>query len=111
VDYCLRNIKRQPRSIILAFSLLVTSCVSAKTPYENFVAGLRAWEGKDIRRDPEFSAYRRAVLSNGNYEYRLTRPYGQGKGPCTTIYEVDPNNYKIVRSDFSGSKDDCIIPP
>jgi hypothetical protein len=91
--------------------ILIAACIPRVTPHENFLNSLRLSVGRDIRNHVEFAQYQRKILANGNYEFRMTRPYGRRRGPCTTIYEVDPISYKILRSDFIGSKEDCIIPP
>lgn len=97
--------------VILSLGCLLTSCVSAKTPHQNFLESLEASVGRDIRRHVEFERYQRTMLPNGNFEYRLTRRYGRwAKAACTTIFEVDPDTFKVLHAGFSGSKGDCAIP-
>jgi len=86
-------------------------CMSSTSPHENFLRALHMAVGRDIRTHPRFSAFQRTDLPNGNSEYRLSRRILAGTQPCTDIYEVDPKTYQVLRADFEGSPQDCVIPP
>jgi hypothetical protein len=85
--------------------------MSSTTPHENFLHSLLLSVGRDIRNFQDFDKYRSHALANGNVQYQYTRRIPPGRHPCTTIYDVDPQTYKIVRADFKGSRDDCVIQP
>jgi hypothetical protein len=100
----------RPRAAIFISALVFEGCLSSTTPHENFRKNLLT-VGGDIRNRNDYPRYERVNLANGNVEYRLTRRYPPGKGLCTTIYEVDPKTFKILRADFLGSPDDCVLQP
>lgn len=67
--------------------------------------------GTDIRKHANFDQLERRALPNGNTEYRYTRRMGRGTtNPCTSIYEVDPKTYIVVRTEFAGAPNDCVVP-
>ena len=91
--------------------LVLSSCISATTPHQNFLSNLQFAVGTDIRGRRDFTQYVATVLPNGHIEYRYTQRYPPGRGLCTTIYEVDPSTYRILRADYLGTSDDCVIQP
>ena len=85
-------------------------CATAKTSHENYLESLRGVVGRDFRTLAEFRRFEPHALPNGNIEYRWTRQMLRRSKPCTDIFEVDPRTYIILRADFIGGPDDCVIP-
>ena len=107
----MRKIYLNLAPLIIAISLFC-GCVYP-TAHENFKSNLRLYIGRDINSVQAYSEedLRVSVLPNGNSEYRYTIQYKYGRhGPCTKIFEVDSKTHKIIRADFEGSENDCIIP-
>jgi hypothetical protein len=107
-----RACARRPLIVWLLTACFTGGCIASETSHENFLANLSAWDGKDIRNHLDFRRFDRTVLANGHYEYRFVRQILiKKKGLCTSIFEVDPVTFMVLRTDYAGSTEACAIPP
>ena len=93
----------------VGMALAVNAC-TATTPHENFNRNLQMSVGAvidtlDVNIQPSLLVSEKK-LQNGNLEYRYKWYPG-----CVRIFEVDPATRVILRADFEGDQESCILPP
>lgn len=106
------NPYRAALAFLAAIWLVTSSACAGITAHENYLENLYGMVGRDIRNLVAFDRMGRRTLANGNAEYRIAEQLGRRSKhkPCTSIYEVDPKSYIVLRADWEGAPADCIIP-
>ena len=92
-------------------SFLLAGCMIPPDAHENFVRHLRGWVGQDIRRHTEYSTFVQSKQSADRHLLTWTRRFPPGTGICTVVFEVDPQNHKVLDASFSGARRDCVLAP
>lgn len=110
---------RSPRGwYCFAVVLVVLGCTTV-TPHQNFVNMLNRQVGKNwmwLRAHHQFPSEETLIsskeLPNGNIEKKYKSTLGfVKKRTCISIYEIDPKTDIIVRADFEGTEEDCVMNP
>lgn len=94
-----------------SFLIGVAGCLPpARSAHENYLDSHSGWVGRDVWRHGHIDRAIVTKLQNGNLEYRIGRIMGRGLAPCTDVFEVDPVTRKVLKADFIGSEQSCVIP-